>query len=208
MSHCISDNDDIRQNSIRILLPQVNDHTEACEAFQKMEEERIQFVRNSVWVFANHASDLCCRLDESRERIRCVTERCDETADIKEFVSQKSVCINPLLAIEYVPYGASEPVAQHSHPHQDVGHHQNLANGHHHIYEMDRRSSSISISGSGLPTYTVLYDYKPISPDELELTLGDTLQELNSPSEDGWVYCLNIRTQMSGLVPRNYVEVA
>nr|CAB3265254.1 proline-serine-threonine phosphatase-interacting protein 1 [Phallusia mammillata] len=173
----------------------VRDHTESCDVLQKLEEERIQFVRNTVWVFTNLVSDLCCRLDDSRERIRAVTEQCDEVADIREFIAQKSTCISPLLPVEYVSFGSNESNASHLETHKP------LSNGGHH-YDADQVPLS---AGGGM--FKVMYDYTPNSTDEIALQAGDSIKCVSSASvDDGWMTGLNLRTKQTGLVPRNYVQ--
>ena len=81
-----------------------------------MEEERIVMMRNMVWVFSNLVSDLCCRLDESRESIRLVAEKCSEGLDIQDFAAQKSTGSCPLSQIHYQPCGANGPMAASASP--------------------------------------------------------------------------------------------
>lgn len=48
------------------IFSQVKQHTAMCEAMQNLEEDRIQFVRNSVWSLANIGSETCVKVDDSR----------------------------------------------------------------------------------------------------------------------------------------------
>lgn len=177
----------------------MRDHSEGCDVFQKLEEERIRYVRNAVWVFTNLVSDLCCRLDDSRERIRATTEQCDESADIREFTAQKSTCIAPLQPVEYVSYGSNEspPTTVHVDPLKS------LSNGGH-PYELEQCPPSAAAGGM----YKAIYPYSPQSVDEIELQTGDIIKMIltSSTVDDGWMTGKNQRTKETGLVPRNYVQ--
>ncbi|KAL1917782.1 uncharacterized protein VTP21DRAFT_3616 [Calcarisporiella thermophila] len=61
----------------------------ACDVFQNLEEERIEFLRNSLWNYANVLSAACVSDDESSERIRVSLEGCEIEKDITTFVREK-----------------------------------------------------------------------------------------------------------------------
>ncbi|XP_074644142.1 proline-serine-threonine phosphatase-interacting protein 1-like isoform X2 [Tubulanus polymorphus] len=62
----------------------------ACEAFQKIEEERIMFLRNEIWAHTNICSQMCVMLDNDYEKVRISLESCIIQDDISEFI-QKSM---------------------------------------------------------------------------------------------------------------------
>ncbi|KAJ3121158.1 hypothetical protein HK101_006779, partial [Irineochytrium annulatum] len=58
----------------------------ACKECQKLEEERIDYIRSTVWNYANMLSSLCVSDDESCERIRTSLEKCNIERDISTFL--------------------------------------------------------------------------------------------------------------------------
>lgn len=57
-----------------------------CVKFQALEEERIDFLRNIIWIFTNIFSQACVHVDERMEQVRKVLEVCNIEKDIDEFV--------------------------------------------------------------------------------------------------------------------------
>lgn len=62
----------------------------ACDKFQDLEEERIDFTKSSLWTFANIASTVCVSDDASCEKIRLSLEDCDVEKDIVSFIKDNS----------------------------------------------------------------------------------------------------------------------
>ncbi|RMZ82622.1 hypothetical protein DV738_g1485, partial [Chaetothyriales sp. CBS 135597] len=58
----------------------------ACDKFQDLEEERIDFTKSSLWAFANTASTVCVSDDASCEKIRLALEKCEVEKDISSFI--------------------------------------------------------------------------------------------------------------------------
>ncbi|KAF2111621.1 hypothetical protein BDV96DRAFT_173597 [Lophiotrema nucula] len=58
----------------------------ACDKFQDLEEERIDFTKNSLWAFANIASTVCVSDDAACEKMRLSLEDCDVEKDITGFI--------------------------------------------------------------------------------------------------------------------------
>ncbi|XP_038077950.1 proline-serine-threonine phosphatase-interacting protein 1-like [Patiria miniata] len=61
-----------------------------CVVFQQLEMERVRFLRNAMWVFANIISLQCCSDDVNSEDMRKALSDCNEDRDIQLFVSQKN----------------------------------------------------------------------------------------------------------------------
>ncbi|KIW08437.1 uncharacterized protein PV09_01340 [Verruconis gallopava] len=61
----------------------------ACDKFQDLEEERIDFLKTSLWTFANISSTVCVSDDASCEKIRLSLEDCDVEKDIITFIKEK-----------------------------------------------------------------------------------------------------------------------
>jgi hypothetical protein len=62
----------------------------ACDKFQDLEEERIDYLKSSLWTFANIASTVCVSDDASCEKIRLSLEDCDVEKDICNFIKDNS----------------------------------------------------------------------------------------------------------------------
>ncbi|KAK5169703.1 formin-binding protein [Saxophila tyrrhenica] len=61
----------------------------ACDKFQDLEEERIDFFKSSLWSFANIASTVCVSDDASCEKVRLSLEDCDVEKDITQFIKDR-----------------------------------------------------------------------------------------------------------------------
>ncbi|XP_076820138.1 proline-serine-threonine phosphatase-interacting protein 1-like [Clavelina lepadiformis] len=179
----------------------VREHADGCDTLQRLEEDRIVYLRNMIWIFTNLVSDLCVRLDDSREKIRLVAELCNEDTDIQDFIKAKSTSTSPLQAVEYIPCGAPDSVQNHPTPNHNnmiyAAPKPKLSNSRH-IYEVGEDPDDL---------YEAIYDYSPANADEVGMECGDRIQvTLGAATEDGWLYGLNTRTQLRGLLPKNYVQ--
>ena len=58
----------------------------ACDKFQDLEEERLDFTKSSLWTFANIASTVCVSDDASCEKIRLSLENCEVERDVIGFI--------------------------------------------------------------------------------------------------------------------------
>lgn len=58
----------------------------ACDKFQDLEEERLDFTKSSLWAFANIASTVCVSDDGSCEKVRLALENCEVEKDIANFI--------------------------------------------------------------------------------------------------------------------------
>ncbi|KAE9978329.1 hypothetical protein EG328_001503 [Venturia inaequalis] len=65
------------------------DWKSACDKFQDLEEERIDFMKSSLWTFANIASTVCVSDDASCEKVRLSLEDCDVEKDIMSFIKEQ-----------------------------------------------------------------------------------------------------------------------
>ncbi|TVY14017.1 Septation protein imp2 [Lachnellula arida] len=58
----------------------------AADKFQDLEEERLDFMKSSLWNFANIASTVCVSDDASCEKVRLSLENCEVEKDIIAFI--------------------------------------------------------------------------------------------------------------------------
>lgn len=81
------------QNSLRVLAETIDRWNKewklACDKFQDLEEERINFLKSNLWAYTNIVSTVCVSDDEGCETIRIGLEKCDVDQDIVEFVKAK-----------------------------------------------------------------------------------------------------------------------
>jgi hypothetical protein len=61
----------------------------AADKFQDLEEERLDFMKSSLWSFANIASTVCVSDDASCEKIRLSLENCEVEKDIISFIKER-----------------------------------------------------------------------------------------------------------------------
>ncbi|KAI4277644.1 MAG: hypothetical protein LQ337_001607 [Flavoplaca oasis] len=61
----------------------------ACDKFQDLEEERLDFTKSSLWTFANVASTVCVSDDASCEKMRLSLEGCEVEKDISSFIHER-----------------------------------------------------------------------------------------------------------------------
>ncbi|KAI8614456.1 hypothetical protein BC830DRAFT_1169424 [Chytriomyces sp. MP71] len=75
-----------------------------CNEFQKLEEERIDYLRGRLWAYANIISTLCVSDDESCERIRGSLEKCSVAKDLALFLDMSSTGTLVPQPLQYVNY--------------------------------------------------------------------------------------------------------
>jgi hypothetical protein len=61
----------------------------AADKFQDLEEERLDFMKSSLWSFANIASTVCVSDDASCEKVRLSLENCEVEKDIMSFIKER-----------------------------------------------------------------------------------------------------------------------
>ncbi|XP_077993698.1 proline-serine-threonine phosphatase-interacting protein 2-like isoform X2 [Glandiceps talaboti] len=77
---------------------------QGCVVFQALEEERIRFLRNELWIQTNIGSAYCCKDDNMYEDVRKVLEMCDENKDLDHFIAEKGTGSNKPAQIHYANY--------------------------------------------------------------------------------------------------------
>ncbi|XP_078286014.1 proline-serine-threonine phosphatase-interacting protein 1a isoform X2 [Rhinoraja longicauda] len=198
------------------------EHIKTCEGFHQQECDRINNLRNTLWVHCNQLSMQCVKDDELYEETRKVLETCDIDADIDCFIQKKMTGLTPPAPIVYENYydnlSAGENRTLSSSKNGGMMKRiSNLLPGYN-----SKSSSNNSVSATAPPaeelyasvavtqqenpnSYRVLYDYTAQNDDELDIAADDIIQITNE-SEDGW--WMASRNGLSGLVPSTYLEKA
>jgi len=71
------------------------------QMFQKLEEQRIDFVRSQLWTYSNILTAGCAADDVSNDRLRGSLEKCNIENDITVFVNEKATGKNVPEVIDY-----------------------------------------------------------------------------------------------------------
>ncbi|KAI8831892.1 hypothetical protein BJ741DRAFT_615616 [Chytriomyces cf. hyalinus JEL632] len=75
-----------------------------CNEFQRLEEERIDFLRGRLWAYANIISTLCVSDDESCERVRGSLEKCSVAKDLALFLDTSTTGTIVPQPLQYINY--------------------------------------------------------------------------------------------------------
>ncbi|KAG8898983.1 hypothetical protein FRB99_007007, partial [Tulasnella sp. 403] len=80
-----------------------------CDQCQDLEDERIEFIKDNAWTYANAVSTCCVADDESCERIRVVLEQVEAEKDMENFVREYGT--GPVIPepIPFISYKTSAP---------------------------------------------------------------------------------------------------
>ncbi|BFZ65236.1 formin-binding protein [Saitoella coloradoensis] len=82
----------------------------ACDKFQDLEEERIDFIKANLWTFANITSTVCVSDDESCEKIRVSLEKCNTANDIQGYIQTNGTGAEIPVAPRFQDFCASGPM--------------------------------------------------------------------------------------------------
>jgi hypothetical protein len=81
------------ENAVKVLEETTGrwnrDWKAAADKFQDLEEERLDFMKSSLWSFANISSTVCVSDDASCEKVRLSLENCEVEKDIISFIKER-----------------------------------------------------------------------------------------------------------------------
>ncbi|XP_075929193.1 proline-serine-threonine phosphatase-interacting protein 1 isoform X2 [Petromyzon marinus] len=198
-----------------------SEHVNACESFEQQEFQRVNVLRNSLWIHTNQLSRQCVQDDEIYEGVRNVLEQCDLQAEIDYFVQLKQtgsdrpapivyenyymkIRDNCILALDTCGQGTpnakrrNSPIAMNS-PKEK---HKSALHKEHVVY-----SSITDISGRCEPdvqAHRVLYTFAGQEPGTLSVVEGDQVLVLSGGADAGWV--MAEKCGQRGHVPASYLQ--
>ncbi|POW17935.1 hypothetical protein PSTT_00131, partial [Puccinia striiformis] len=102
----------VTEKDYRVLTQNLEETTETwnlqwksfCDLLQDLEEDRIDFVRSSLWDFANALSTVCMLEDEHSEGLRQAVEKCNTAQDVIRFIQQAGTGQELHAAPGYIDY--------------------------------------------------------------------------------------------------------
>lgn len=183
-----------------------NLHRTACGIFQKVEEERIENLKNFLWQLMNLLSTACVANDETYRTIHEIIQKIDIQNDVSLFINERTTGKMPPAVLEYEPirggsggggFGAGTPqltsgisAASLNTPDEDAP-------------KKFTPPISQPSSSNALFYVKVMYDYEPQGEEELALTEGEVVPVISDAEDPWWEGEKNGRT---GMFPSNFVS--
>lgn len=75
-----------------------------CDSCQDLEEERLDFMKDILWAYANDLSTICVADDQSCERVRTALDQLEPLADVEGFVNDYGTGNTIYQPSEFVPF--------------------------------------------------------------------------------------------------------
>ncbi|XP_075998107.1 proline-serine-threonine phosphatase-interacting protein 1a [Genypterus blacodes] len=198
-------------------------HINTCEIFQQQEEDRLDVIRNALWVHCNHLSAQCVNDDECYEGVRKVLEKCDIITDNNGFIEMKRTGRTPTASIQYQSYYEGDAPAESNGGAGFVGVMKRFSNL---LQGSTSCGSKISLNDSAVEPrvetadgvyasipgfsgpqqcseeYKAMYEYEAQGEDELSISLGDVVVVVEQGTDGWWTVK---RNGLTGLVPGSYL---
>ncbi|KAK7891560.1 hypothetical protein WMY93_023523 [Mugilogobius chulae] len=192
-----------------------------CELFQQQEEDRINILRNAMWVHSNHLSSQCVKDDECYESIRTILEKCDPTEDNNTFVETRSTGSLPPAPVAFQNYYDNDNVTERSGGSRFGGVMKKFSDllqsttslkmnlNEPGIQTFAETSDAVYASIQGLEEqdgaeFRVMYDYMAQGEGELSVCEGETVT-VTLQGEDGWWKVQS--NGKTGFVPGSYLTL-
>ncbi|KAF9478111.1 hypothetical protein BDN70DRAFT_880370 [Pholiota conissans] len=80
-----------------------------CDSCQDLEEERVDFMKDIIWAYANDISTMCVSDDQSCERIRTALDQLEPEKDVENFVNEYGTGNTIAMPAEFQPANGLEP---------------------------------------------------------------------------------------------------
>ncbi|RXW25571.1 hypothetical protein EST38_g257 [Candolleomyces aberdarensis] len=80
-----------------------------CDSCQDLEEERLDFMKDILWAYANDISTICVADDQSCERVRTALDNLDPLTDMENFVNDYGTGNSIHQPAEFVPFIEGAP---------------------------------------------------------------------------------------------------
>ncbi|KIM31487.1 hypothetical protein M408DRAFT_65060 [Serendipita vermifera MAFF 305830] len=80
-----------------------------CDQCQDLEEERLEFMKDNIWAYANAVSTVCVNEDESCEAVRVALERLEVEKDIEYFIINHGTGSAIPEPAPFISYTAADP---------------------------------------------------------------------------------------------------
>uniref|UniRef100_A0A673LN07 Proline-serine-threonine phosphatase-interacting protein 1-like n=1 Tax=Sinocyclocheilus rhinocerous TaxID=307959 RepID=A0A673LN07_9TELE len=195
--------------------------TTYASVFQQQEDDRINILRNAIWVHCNHFSMQCVKDDECYEEVRKVLEMCDITEDINTFIKTKSTGTTRAVPIVFENYYDRQPTTDSNGIARFGGgvmkrcvfhcwvcmfmcicHADKTENNGKCKPYCCLAEAGFNIVGSQSGTYQAQYDYVAQGADELSISVGEVLLVVEQGGDGWWMV---ERDGQTGLVPGSYL---
>ncbi|XP_061166564.1 proline-serine-threonine phosphatase-interacting protein 2-like isoform X2 [Saccostrea echinata] len=158
---------------------------DACNQFQRLEEQRVGFFRDSIWKCTNVDSKACVDHDECAEAVRNVLQYCDISKDLQEFIDNNKLSgrrPEPIVFEDYDRRAPSTPPRSHTmRPPQPLPPIQQPrvppprpSEGPLISFDEDSRPSGPGLTPGSL--VNILKSYQAKSPSELTVEIGQKVE--------------------------------
>ena len=216
-------NFDIHQQWIR-------DTAQALSEFEKLDQDRFNFLRGSMWKYANSMSQTCVLNDESSERIRLALENANFEQDLILFVQEHQTGSQIPEPMPFEPFRSS---IKHQSVESISENNSEMPHINHKVYQFQfeqekpklKHQKSLILEKSLADstfydpfdiqnfqvqfTMRAIYDYQATCREELSLKQGQLLKVVLT-HEDGWFEAITLEDgrERKGLFPSNFCEPA